>query len=102
MRSAITQLRDSVPLRRLSTAEALRVAEAQANRLLRLSGQTEPPVSEEIIAALPGVEIQRVRCASAPDSCATTRGRHPGPAACLGPPHQLYLERICAPERLAR
>ena len=38
MRSTITQLRDLVPLRRLSAADALRVAEAQANRLLRLSG----------------------------------------------------------------
>jgi hypothetical protein len=57
MRSTITQLRDSVPLRRLSTTEALRVAETQANRLRRLSGQTEPPVGEEIIAELPGIEI---------------------------------------------
>jgi IrrE N-terminal-like domain len=60
MRSPITQLRDSVPLRRLSSAEVLRVAEAQASRLLRLSGKTEPPVGEDIIAELPGIEIVRV------------------------------------------
>jgi len=65
MRSTLTHLRDAVPLRRLSVAEALRVAEAQANRLLRLSGQTQPPVGEEIIAELPGIEIQRVTTAKA-------------------------------------
>jgi hypothetical protein len=43
MRSTITQLRDTVPLRSLSTAEVLRAAEAQANRLRRISGRTAKP-----------------------------------------------------------
>jgi Zn-dependent peptidase ImmA (M78 family) len=75
MPSTLTQLRDSVPLRRLTTAEALRVAEAQANRLLRLSGQTEPPVGEEVIAQLPGIEIQRVTPAKAHAAVQWSHGR---------------------------
>jgi Zn-dependent peptidase ImmA (M78 family) len=75
MRSTMTQLRDSVPLRRLSTAEALRVAEAQANRLLRLSGQTEPPVGEKIIAELPGIEIEWVTPAKAQAAVQWSHGR---------------------------
>jgi Zn-dependent peptidase ImmA (M78 family) len=59
MRSTITQLRDMVPLRRLSTAEALTIAERQAKALLRLSGATQAPVSEEVIAALPHIQIER-------------------------------------------
>jgi len=75
MRSTITRLRDIVPLRRLSTAEALRVAEAQAIRLLRLTGQTEPPVGEEIIAELPGIEIERVTPAKAQAAVQWSHGR---------------------------
>jgi hypothetical protein len=75
MLSTITRLRDIVPLRRLSTAEALRVAEAQANRLLRLSGLTEPPVGEEIIAELPGIEIERVTPAKAHAAAQWSHGR---------------------------
>jgi Zn-dependent peptidase ImmA (M78 family) len=75
MRSTLTYLRDTVPLRRLSVAEALRVAEAQANRLLRLSGQTQPPVGEEIIAELPGIEIQRVTTAKAQAAVKWSHGR---------------------------
>jgi Zn-dependent peptidase ImmA (M78 family) len=75
MRSVITLLRDTVPLRRLSTAEALRIAEAQANRLLKLSGQTEPPVSEEIIATLPGIEVHRVATARVQAAVQWSHGR---------------------------
>jgi Zn-dependent peptidase ImmA (M78 family) len=75
MRSTLTQLRDLVPLRRLSAAEALRVAEAQANRLLRLSGRTEPPAGEDIIAELPGIEIQRAATASAQAAAEWSHGR---------------------------
>jgi Zn-dependent peptidase ImmA (M78 family) len=75
MRSTITQLRDLVPLRRLSTAEALRVAEVQASRLLRLSGLTAPPAGEEIIAQLPGIEIERVTTAKAQAAAEWSHGR---------------------------
>jgi hypothetical protein len=64
MKNTITRLRDVVPqlvpLRRLSTADALRVAEAQASRFLRLSGVTDPPVSEDIITGLPNIQVERV------------------------------------------
>lgn len=60
MRSTITRLRDLVPLRRLSRIEALRVAENQANRLLRLSGTTKPPTAEDVIAGMPHIQVERV------------------------------------------
>ncbi len=60
MLSTITRLRDLVPLRRLSTPEALRVAEDQANRLLHLSGITEPPLAEDVIAGMPHIQVERV------------------------------------------
>jgi Zn-dependent peptidase ImmA (M78 family) len=75
MRSTITRLRDLVPLRRLTTAEALRVAEAQANRLLRLSGAVEPPIGEDIIAALPHIQIERVVPAKAQAAAEWSNGR---------------------------
>ncbi|MDQ1249480.1 MAG: hypothetical protein QG597_3855 [Actinomycetota bacterium] len=53
----ITSLRDLVPQRRLSTQSALRLAEQQARLLLRRSGVTEPPIREEIICALPRIEV---------------------------------------------
>jgi Zn-dependent peptidase ImmA (M78 family) len=75
MRSTITRLRDLVPLRRLSKAEALRVAEAQANRLLRWSDAIEPPVSEDIIAGLPQFQIERVKPAKAAAASEWSNGR---------------------------
>jgi Zn-dependent peptidase ImmA (M78 family) len=75
MRSTITRLRDLVPLRRLSTAEALRVAEAQAKRLLGLSGVTGPPVGEDIIAKLPRIQIERVTPAQALAAAEWSNGR---------------------------
>jgi Zn-dependent peptidase ImmA (M78 family) len=75
MRSTITRLRDLVPLRRLSTAEALRVAEAQAECLLRWSEITKPPVSEEVIAKLPHIQVERITRARAQAAAAWSHGR---------------------------
>ncbi len=75
MRSTITRLRDLVPLRRLSTQEALRVAEAQADRLLRLSGVTGPPLAEDVIAGMPRIQIERVAPASALAATQWSHGR---------------------------
>ena len=75
MVSTITRLRDIVPLRRLSEAEALRVAEAQADRLLRLSGVTGPPTSEAVIAGLPHIQIERVTPAKALAAAQWSHGR---------------------------
>jgi len=55
--SAIAQLRALIPHRVLLTSEAQRLAELQAGRFLTLSGVTEPPVSELIVAELPRVKI---------------------------------------------
>jgi Zn-dependent peptidase ImmA (M78 family) len=75
MHSTITQLRDLVPLRRLSGNRALKVAEAQANRLLQLSDVEGPPVSEDIIAALPNIQIERVAAAPAQAASEWSHGR---------------------------
>ncbi|HEX9414902.1 MAG TPA: ImmA/IrrE family metallo-endopeptidase [Ktedonobacterales bacterium] len=75
MRSTITELRDLVPLKRLSRSHVLKVAEAQANRLLRLSGVDAPPVSEDIIAALPRIQIERVVSAPAQAAAEWSHGR---------------------------
>lgn len=53
---AITPARDNV-----TYAEALRVAELQANKLLNLSRLAEPPVSSEIITTLPKVSIEYIK-----------------------------------------
>jgi Zn-dependent peptidase ImmA (M78 family) len=61
MGSTLHQLRELAdPLKRLSAEEARKLAEAQAERLLRLSGVTGPPVGERIIAELPNVQIERI------------------------------------------
>src|SRR5664279_4706680 len=80
MRSTITRLRDLVPLRRLSTPEALRVAEAQADRLLRLSGITGPPLAEDVIAGIPRIHRAGRPCQSARRDSVVARA--------LADPHQ--------------
>lgn len=75
MRSTITRLRDLMPLRRLSRAEALRVAKSQANRLLRWSEVSGPPVNEGVIAGLPHIQIERVKPAQAQAAAEWSHGR---------------------------
>ncbi len=58
--SVLTSLRALMPARPLSFADACRVAELQAQRLLQLTGSTSPPVSEEIITDLPRIDVQRM------------------------------------------
>lgn len=58
--SAITRLRDMVPLRPLRHSEALRIAELQAQRFLTLAGVTQQPIPERVIAELPRIEITRL------------------------------------------
>lgn len=59
MPSVIADLRQLTPHRPLTVAEALRVAELQAARLLVAQGITEPPVPESVIGTLPRVQIER-------------------------------------------
>lgn len=59
-RSALAELRDLVPLRPLTISESLRIAELQANRLLRRFELTAPPVEEQLISELPRIEVRRL------------------------------------------
>jgi predicted transcriptional regulator len=58
--SAVTKLRDKVPLRPLLYSEALRLAELQAQTFLAMSGVTEPQVPERIISDLPRIGVARM------------------------------------------
>jgi len=68
-------LRDLVPLRPLTPAEALRIAELQANRLLELSGVAKPPVDEAIITELPRLQVERMTPSIASGATQWSRGR---------------------------
>jgi Zn-dependent peptidase ImmA (M78 family) len=56
--SVLALLRSVVPPRRLQYAEALRVAELQANRLLEVMGVGEWPVPSEIVTELPRLRVE--------------------------------------------
>lgn len=58
--SAITRLRDMVPLRPLHHSESLRIAELQAQQFLKLANIARPSVPERIFAELPRVEVARL------------------------------------------
>jgi Zn-dependent peptidase ImmA (M78 family) len=58
-RSVFATLRALVPERALTTAEALRITELQANRFRQLLRITEPHFDEAAIASLPRIEITR-------------------------------------------
>lgn len=75
MRNAITTLRDLVPLRRLTTREALQVAEVQAERLLRLAGVSRPPVPGDLIDRLPRIQVEHVRSIQAAAATQWSRTR---------------------------
>lgn len=69
MRSALAAIRDLVPLRRLSKAEALDAAEAQAEALLRWLEVSGPPVPEDLIASLPHLQVERFQPDAAASRC---------------------------------
>jgi hypothetical protein len=58
--SVLYQLRALMPRRPLTQAEAYRLAELQANHLLRAAGVTEPGTPDELVAGLPFVRIRLV------------------------------------------
>jgi len=70
----IARLRDIVPLRPLTYIEALRVAELQATRFLKLAGITAPPVPEQIITSLPRLRVERLPL-GVPGASQWSRGR---------------------------
>jgi hypothetical protein len=59
-RGVIAQVRDIVPIRPLTRAEAYRIAELQAAKFLEVSGITNGPVCETAISELPYVRVQRL------------------------------------------
>jgi Zn-dependent peptidase ImmA (M78 family) len=54
----LASLRGLTPNRRLSYAEALRIAELQANRLLELSGSPDQPAGAEFVSELPRIRVK--------------------------------------------
>ncbi len=60
MASVVRDLRDLVPLRSLNRAEAMRIAELQASRLLARAELDTPPVPESLIADLPRIQVDRM------------------------------------------
>jgi hypothetical protein len=57
-RGVLAELRDLVPLRPLSQSEALRIAELQADRLIRLAGLNSPPVPDTLILQIPKIHVR--------------------------------------------
>ena len=55
--SRLAELRRLSPVRPLTRAEAFRVAERQAERLLSSAGISRPPVPESLITDLPDVKV---------------------------------------------
>jgi hypothetical protein len=58
--SIVASLRALMPNRPLSTADALRIAELQAARLLELTNTTEPAVPDGVIGDLPRIKVRHV------------------------------------------
>ena len=58
--TVLLELRRVTPVRPLRYAEALRVAEWQATKLLRLSGIEDGPVPESVITGLPKMQVERL------------------------------------------
>lgn len=59
-RSAITALRDIMPIRPLTRNEALSIAERQALMFHAIVESKEPPLPERLIAELPRIHVERI------------------------------------------
>src|SRR5580704_13272227 len=75
MTNVIRELRDLVPLRALSVAESMRVADLQAGRLLALLGIEEGPVPESAITELPRIQVERMTPSPVSGAAQWSRGR---------------------------
>lgn len=58
--SELRELRKLMPHRPLRLAEAIRIAEVQAHRLVLHSGVTAPPVPSRVVAGFPRVRIEKI------------------------------------------
>lgn len=72
--SIVAELRRLMPDRPLRFAEACRIAELQANRLLKLTESTSAPLSEAAITEQPRIEVQRVGSLIGSGATAWSRG----------------------------
>lgn len=75
MTSTISTLRDLVPVRPLTFAESLRIAELQASKFLALAELTEPSVPESAIASLPRIQVERMSPAPVSGATQWSHGR---------------------------
>jgi len=75
MSTIITTVRDLMPIRPLSFAESLRLAELQASKFLALIGHQEGPLPEKAIADLPRVQVERMSPAPVSGATQWSRGR---------------------------
>lgn len=75
MRSALHDLRKLMPARPLRFAEAIRVAELQANRLLMCRGIAEPPVPDSLVKQFPRVQVETVAPLGVSGATAWSDGR---------------------------
>lgn len=73
-RTMVAELRSLMPDRPLRFAEAQRIAELQANRLLKLTLSTSAPVSESIITELPRIDVRRAGSLIGSGATAWSRG----------------------------
>jgi len=64
-----------MPTRPLTQAEALRISELQAARLLELASITAPPVPEGLITGLPRVTVERIGALPMSGYTTWSRGR---------------------------
>jgi predicted transcriptional regulator len=74
MPSVIASVRSLVPNRSLTFEESLRIAERQAELLLKLAGVTEPPVPEGVVTVLPRIQVTRLSPIPVSGSTHWTRG----------------------------
>jgi Zn-dependent peptidase ImmA (M78 family) len=75
MANVIRELRDLVPLRSLTVAESMRVADLQAQRLLALLGIEGGPVPETAISDLPRIQVERMTPSPVSGAAQWSRGR---------------------------
>lgn len=75
MTNIIRQLRDQVPLRPLTVAESMRMADLQATRLIGLLGLEHAPIPEKAIADLPRVQVERMTPSPVSGAAQWSRGR---------------------------
>ena len=75
MSGTITALRDLVPIRPLTFAESMRVAELQASRMRELAEVTDLALPEAAIARLPRLQVERMFPAPVSGAAQWSHGR---------------------------